>query len=110
MGEKFVYQWGNAFFLERKDYAFVFGIQEMIQAIGAHKTGELDDKSRSFENVIQTARKNDEASPARLIIPKVFGETIYSGPHHNNDDAFIVDRKSQNQVYRGSPNRVVSSP
>lgn len=44
---------------------------------------------------------------ARLTEPTVARETLYDGPHCDDEKAFKMYGKSQNQVYHGSPERNV---
>lgn len=69
---------------------FLLSLRAVIQHIVVRKTEQLDDKSQTFENVIQIARKEDEAYRARLMKPFQNREVLYSSLNHERK-AIIKD-------------------
>lgn len=89
---------GNAFLLENMISTFTTGVQSAIHTAVAYQTEELDDKKRSFENGIQTARKEFDACHARVTKHAVNSESSHASLHHDKiskDHAFLTYNKKK---------------
>lgn len=90
--------------LEGKIPKLLFGLQSTTQTIVAHKTKELDNKRRSFDNIVQIAQKEGETYQTRLTELAVNQDAFYfssRSDENSKDHAFLVHQKSSNRAYHG---------
>lgn len=79
---------------------FVFGLQVASQTAVAYKTEKLGNLRRLFDTVVRIARKEGKACRAHFTKTIVTSEAFYAGPHHENDESFMLYQKCQKQVLR----------
>lgn len=91
---------------------FVFGLQPAIQTIVVHETEEIGNKRRSFENLIQKARKESEAFCARLTKLAINWSAFYVSLRSDQDKnhAFMMYQKKNAHAYHGSKKQVMPPP
>lgn len=106
------YRCDKAYLLEAKMSNLIFGLQSTIQTIIAHETKEHDDRRRSFQDVIQKARKESKANCACLTRPTVHRKAFFASSRLDQDSeehASMMYGKWSNHAYHG-PQKPVGPP
>lgn len=81
--------------------------------MAAHKTEEPDDRRRSFENAIQTAREGSEAYRARFKTSFLIGKVIYASSHPDQvseGHAVMMYRTRSDHAYHGLQRQTMPPP
>lgn len=104
------YRCSNAFSLKDKISTFLLWLQSAIQTIVAHETEELDDRRRTFKNLIQIARKEGEACRAHLTKAVKTHDDIYVRSLRKDFKALEMYGKRGHHAFQGSSKIVIPVP